>query len=156
MLDQDTSHRAQERENADPAERIRPVPLMAAAITLAMVLFGVGYIFLSDPFGNSSLGDRRTVADLSGPAPAAAGAAVDGKALFAAQCAACHQATGQGLSGVFPPLAGSEWVTGEPFAYKNFIGELHEKCRGPKAFARFWRSDHVPGAHNNFMIEWEA
>ena len=78
MLDQDTSHRAQERENADPEERIRPVPLMAAAITLAMVLFGVGYIFLSDPFGNSSLGDRRTVADLSGPAPAAAGAAVDG------------------------------------------------------------------------------
>jgi len=51
---------------------------------------------------------------------------------------------------------GPEWVTGEPFTYKNFIGELHEKCRGPKAFARFWRSDHVPGAHNNFMIEWDA
>ena len=121
MLDQDTSHRAQERENADPEERIRPVPLMAAAITLAMVLFGVGYIFLSDPFGNSSLGDRRTVADLSGPAPAAAGAAVDGKALFAAQCAACHQATGQGLPGVFPPLAGSEWVTGEPRVLANIL-----------------------------------
>ncbi|MCL4771382.1 MAG: c-type cytochrome, partial [Burkholderiaceae bacterium] len=121
MLDQDNSHRAQERENADPEERIRPVPLMAAAITLAMVLFGVGYIFLSDPFGNSSLGDRRTVADLSGPAPAAAGAAVDGKALFAAQCAACHQATGQGLPGVFPPLAGSEWVTGEPRVLANIL-----------------------------------
>ncbi len=121
MLDQDTSHRAQERENADPEERIRPVPLMAAAITLAMVLFGVGYIFLSDPFGNSSLGDRRTVADLSGTAPAAAGAAVDGKALFAAQCAACHQATGQGLPGVFPPLAGSEWVTGEPRVLANIL-----------------------------------
>ena len=119
MLDQHTSHRAQERENADPEERIRPVPLMAAAITLAMVLFGVGYIFLSDPFGNSSLGDRRTVADLSGPAPAAA--AVDGRALFAAQCAACHQATGQGLSGVFPPLAGSEWVTGEPRVLANIL-----------------------------------
>ena len=121
MLDQDTSHRAQERENADPEERIRPVPLMAAAITLAMVLFGVGYIFLSDPFGNSSLGDRRTVADLSGPAPAAAGAAVDGKALFAAQCAACHQATGQGLPGVFPPLDGSEWVHGEPRILANIL-----------------------------------
>ena len=121
MLDQDTSHRAQERENADPEERIRPVPLMAAAITLAMVLFGVGYIFLSDPFGNSSLGDRRTVADLSGPVPAAAGAAVDGKALFAAQCAACHQATGQGLPGVFPPLAGSEWVVGDPKVLANIL-----------------------------------
>lgn len=83
----DTDHRAQERENAEPEERIRPVPLAAAAITLAMVLFGVVYIFISDPFGNASLGDRRTVADLSGPVPAAAGAAVDGKAVFAAQSA---------------------------------------------------------------------
>lgn len=117
----DEPRRAQERENADPEERIRPVPLAVAAITLAMVLFGVGYIFLSEPFGNSALGDRRTVADLSGPAPAAAGAAVDGKALFAAQCAACHQATGQGLPGVFPPLAGSEWVTGEPRVLANIL-----------------------------------
>ena len=36
----------------------------------------------------------------------------DGKALFARNCAACHQATGAGLPGVFPPLAGSEWVMG--------------------------------------------
>jgi mono/diheme cytochrome c family protein len=29
-----------------------------------------------------------------------------------ATCTACHMATGQGLPGAFPPLAGSEWVTG--------------------------------------------
>ena len=29
-----------------------------------------------------------------------------------ATCTACHQANGQGLPGAFPPLAGSEWVTG--------------------------------------------
>ena len=51
---------------------------------------------------------------------------------------------------------GPEWVTGEPFTYKNFVGELHELCRGPKAFARFWRADHVAHAHNGFMIEWES
>lgn len=39
---------------------------------------------------------------------------VDGGALYAAQCQACHQATGQGLAGAFPPLAGSEWVTQDP------------------------------------------
>lgn len=117
----DIDHRAQERENAEPEERIRPVPLAAAAITLAMVLFGVVYIFISDPFGNASLGDRRTVADLSGPAPAATGAAVDGKAVFAAQCAACHQATGKGLPGVFPPLDGSEWVQGDTRILANIL-----------------------------------
>ncbi len=31
-----------------------------------------------------------------------------------ATCTACHQATGLGLPGAFPPLAGSEWVTGKP------------------------------------------
>jgi mono/diheme cytochrome c family protein len=29
-----------------------------------------------------------------------------------ATCAACHMANGQGLVGAFPPLAGSDWVTG--------------------------------------------
>jgi mono/diheme cytochrome c family protein len=37
----------------------------------------------------------------------------DGKSVYATTCAACHQATGEGVSGVFPPLAGSEWVSGE-------------------------------------------
>ncbi|MEM8549708.1 MAG: cytochrome c, partial [Verrucomicrobiota bacterium] len=27
-------------------------------------------------------------------------------------CAACHQADGNGVSGAFPPLAGSQWVVG--------------------------------------------
>ena len=115
------SHGAQERENAEPEERIRPVPLLAIAITLAMVLFGVVYIFISEPFGNAALGDRRTIADLSGPVPAAAGAAVDGKVVFAAQCAACHQATGKGLPGVFPPLDGSEWVHGDARTLANIL-----------------------------------
>lgn len=29
-------------------------------------------------------------------------------------CAACHMANGEGMAGVFPPLAQSEWVTGKP------------------------------------------
>ena len=50
-----TQYRAQQRENADPEERTRPMPLIVAAVTLAMVAFGVIYILLSDPFGNSEL-----------------------------------------------------------------------------------------------------
>jgi mono/diheme cytochrome c family protein len=37
---------------------------------------------------------------------------VDGAAIFAGSCAVCHQAAGTGLPGVFPPLAGSSWVSG--------------------------------------------
>lgn len=35
-----------------------------------------------------------------------------GKKSFLQTCAACHQASGTGVAGVYPPLAGSEWVTG--------------------------------------------
>jgi len=35
-----------------------------------------------------------------------------GKKIFTANCAACHQATGTGVPGQYPPLAGSEWVAG--------------------------------------------
>jgi mono/diheme cytochrome c family protein len=109
---------AQAREQAEPSERTQPIPLVAAAITLAMVLAGAAYIFFSEPFGAPGLGDRRTLADLRGPA---AGAAADGKQLFTAQCAACHQASGTGLPGVFPPLDGSEWVTGDPRILANVL-----------------------------------
>jgi hypothetical protein len=43
--------RAQERENAEPEERIRPMPLAAAAVTLVMVLFGVVYMLHVRPGG---------------------------------------------------------------------------------------------------------
>jgi mono/diheme cytochrome c family protein len=109
---------AQARERAEPSERTQPIPLVAAAITLAMVLAGAAYIFFSEPFGSAGLGDRRTLADLRGPA---AGAAADGKQLFTANCAACHQASGKGLPGAFPPLDGSEWVTGEPRILANIL-----------------------------------
>jgi len=36
---------------------------------------------------------------------------VNGQRVFATYCSVCHQSTGQGLPGQFPPLAGSEWVT---------------------------------------------
>lgn len=121
---QDKPHsNAQQRESAEPHERTQPMPLLAALVTVAVVLFGVAYIFFSEPFGNAELGDRRTVADLSVPQAGAAGvgAKADGKTLFASNCVACHQATGKGLPGVFPPLDGSEWVRGEDRVLVNIL-----------------------------------
>lgn len=37
-----------------------------------------------------------------------------GESLYALVCLACHQASGMGSPGQYPPLAGSEWVTGSP------------------------------------------
>lgn len=119
--DKPTRGRAQAREQAEPTERSQPIPLLVAAITLAMVLAGVAYILLSESFGRVDLGDRRTLADLRATAPGAGGGTANGKQLFAANCVACHQATGKGLPGVFPPLDGSEWVTGDERTVANIL-----------------------------------
>jgi mono/diheme cytochrome c family protein len=110
----------QAREQHDPTERVQPIPLVVAAITLFMVAAGVLYILVSEPFGAPGLGDRRTVADLR-PAAAAAAGAVDGKQVFTGNCVACHQTTGKGLPGVFPPLDGSEWVAGDERVVANIL-----------------------------------
>ncbi len=96
--------RAQRREHTEPEEGNFPVPRFLVVIIFGLVTWGVGYIGMQagTPIAG---GDARTAV------PVVAG--VDGGAIFAANCAACHQSSGQGLPGVFPPLAGSEWVTGD-------------------------------------------
>jgi mono/diheme cytochrome c family protein len=113
-------HRAQQREKTEPSERGQPIPLIVAVITLAVVVTGVLYILLSEPFGRADLGDRRTLADLR-PVVARPGQSADGQQVFNANCVACHQATGKGLPGVFPPLDGSEWVNGNGRVLANIV-----------------------------------
>lgn len=112
---------SQQREEGDPSEHNRPIPTLVALITLAVVISGVAYILLSEPFGQPDLGDRRTLADLRAPAAGAPGAAANGKQVFTVNCVACHQATGKGLPGVFPPLDGSEWVVGDERTVANIL-----------------------------------
>ena len=120
LNDKESQRRAQQRETAEPFEHSKPIPKLFLIFALAHVLWGAAYIVMTGPFGPSTLGDRRTLADLSGPASGAAGA-VDGKKVFAVNCVACHQATGKGLPGVFPPLDGSEWVTNDGRTLVNIL-----------------------------------
>jgi mono/diheme cytochrome c family protein len=112
---------SQQREHIDPTERSQPIPMAAAAAMVAVLLFGVAYIAFSDAFGAPEWGDRRTLADLRAGTAKPAGSAVDGKQLFTVNCVACHQASGKGLPGVFPPLDGSEWVVGDERIVANIL-----------------------------------
>jgi mono/diheme cytochrome c family protein len=53
-------------------------------------------------------------AALAGAVPLIHAAPMDGKSLFAKNCAACHQASGRGIPGAFPALAGNAFVLGAP------------------------------------------
>jgi mono/diheme cytochrome c family protein len=106
---------AQARERRDPHEKQRPLPWFVVMLIGAMAMWGVFYIYDMKGDLGSQYGDSRTASALMPPAVAHAGAAtaaIDGGQIFAAKCVACHQTTGLGIPGVFPPLAGSEWVLG--------------------------------------------
>lgn len=103
---------AQQRENPDPTEKDRPIPWYVLVGVGALFAWGIGYI-LTVRDDDPALGDRRTIETLQAKAGGTAGGAVDGAQVYSAQCVACHQASGAGLPGVFPPLADSEWVVGD-------------------------------------------
>lgn len=65
--------------------------------------------------------EDETESDASDPAAASTDGAlasadpfVRGEAIFGQSCAACHQATGAGIPGAFPPLAGSDYLLADP------------------------------------------
>ena len=102
------------RENPDPEEAGNPIPRWVLGLAVLLALGCVYYILRVNVSTATEYGDQRTVSTLrQQPQPAGGGApAVDGAAIFSTRCAACHQAAGAGLPGVFPPLAGSNWVNG--------------------------------------------
>ena len=67
---------------------------------------------------------RTTAASTVGASPRVAA----GQTVYAQNCSSCHGADGQGNPGVFPPLAGNPFVTGDP---KKVIGVLENGLQGP-------------------------
>lgn len=114
---------ALERELTEPQETPRGLPLLVAVLLGGIGAWGSTYFWYEAGEGDDYLlGDGRVamMESLREGGRREAGAAkserteADGAVVYAAICQACHQATGQGLAGVFPPLAGSEWVLGPP------------------------------------------
>jgi len=98
------------REHAEPVERNNPVPWLLGLVAACLCVWGVSYFLLNQSLAPATaLPSKSAAATPQAPAPVAA----DGAQIFASRCASCHQATGAGLTGVFPPLAGSEWANAD-------------------------------------------
>lgn len=87
-------------------------PLVLLGIMCSLVFFGSIYLahysaHFDPTIYNEHQKPRSGAAEAVTVTPAQLG-----KKTFTQICAACHQATGQGIPGVFPPLAGSDWVNG--------------------------------------------
>lgn len=115
-------HRAQQREHPEPQEGTHSVPRIVMLWIAILIVWGVGYYAWQ--IGKPMLGgDSRSVVEKP-----AAGADIDGEALFGVHCSACHQASGQGVPGAFPPLVDSHWLQGDPAVP---VAIVHDGLQGP-------------------------
>ncbi|MCS7057733.1 MAG: cytochrome c [Meiothermus sp.] len=113
---------------ADP--EVRPTrerfPGLGAAIATAAILGGVWLFFAATNVTQKTLEEVAkppAAAEAHGgghggehaAAPVDAALKAKGEQVYTANCAGCHQATGQGLPGVFPALAGSKHVADKAY-----------------------------------------
>ena len=134
-------------DDTEPKAMPVAVPVIVF-IALAVILYWGG-LFLDEHGGGFSakvyrpFGSEKDVAAMQ-PKTAGGEAVIKGKDVFGRTCAPCHQASGQGLPGQFPPLVASEWVlTANP---ERAIRIVLNGLTGPVT---------VKGAeYNNTMVPW--
>lgn len=152
-------HAAVQREKPEPSADVTPMPLWLTGVcAFATIWAGIYFGIFNGGLSGSVYNEYESSPAVLFPLPQKAGAnagageaqtqtlAQQGKAVFG-QCVACHQPSGLGVAGQFPPLAKSEWVNGSE---KRLIAILLKGVQGPIT---------VLGAKQTYsgnMVPWEA
>jgi mono/diheme cytochrome c family protein len=119
--DLDRLHSAVKREKEDLQPGREPAPMLVIFLGILIAVIAGGqlgpmtgkYDFgTSNPFGFTAGQDPRPGGGDGAAAMDPFQTAMKKGASGYAVCGGCHQGNGMGIPGQFPPLAGSEWVTG--------------------------------------------
>ncbi len=127
------------RERPEPVEGREPAPIFVWMTGIGVAVFGFVYYVLFTGHFVPDEGDLRT-SQLVVPA-----GPPDGAAIFARTCSACHQPTGLGVAGVYPPLAGSPWVVRDPSTAARIVllgiqGPIEVQGRRYDSLMPTWRA----------------
>ena len=114
-VDVGAMHAPFSRESDEPEDGHEPIPLVWLLTIMALMMGGGWYLgkfsenFSAQQYDGSA--PETTVA--AAQAPKVEDPRVTGRRVYL-NCMACHQQDGRGIAGQFPPLASSEWVSGQP------------------------------------------
>lgn len=114
------------RETPEPAETRSPMPFWLVIFSGVIIFWGGIYLALNSGGFRPDVYNPELVS-WAGGGSAPAGPPdpkVVGKRLFTQNCVVCHQTTGLGVAGQFPPLVGSEWVVGGDWVGDNHLVKI--------------------------------
>jgi mono/diheme cytochrome c family protein len=145
---------AAKREHGDPVENNLPIPgwllaVFGAVICFSGVYFGIyhggfqGTVFNEEQSSPEILFARKGGAAVQVEAAAEQTLVELGKGIYA-NCQPCHQASGLGIAGQFPTLAGTDWVNGSE---KRLVAILLKGLMGPLKVG--------DATYNGAMPAWE-
>lgn len=101
------------REKPEPKEGFSPTPIFIVFLMSALIFVCALYLSrYSGGFEPLVFDETVDVRAETAPVPVEVDMMALGKRMYA-QCAVCHQMSGQGVPGAFPPLVGSDWVLGD-------------------------------------------
>lgn len=103
------------REKEEPHEGFNPIPVFLVFVIMVLGFWaGIYLVLYSGDFRADAFDPKFKAGSASASVLPEISLFDRGAKVYRNQCAQCHQADGNGLSGVYPPLVGADWVTGHP------------------------------------------
>lgn len=102
-------------EEREPGVHQEPVPVLLFIVAILLVYWGMMYLNTNaGGFSRYVYGPYHSYDMVSAVQPGSANDPMKvGADAYQRYCSPCHQASGMGVPGQFPPLAGSDWVNTE-------------------------------------------
>lgn len=158
-------HERLQHQKPEKPEGNPQYPLVLLGIMCAAIFFGSVYLaHYSSRFDPLIYNENQKPVKQAAAGPVITPAML-GKRVYVANCMTCHQANGAGVAGVYPPLAGSEWVL-EPQHEKHIIKIVLHGLNGPitvkgntynnamTPFGGILRDDQVANVLTYIRSEW--
>lgn len=103
------------REKEEPTEDFSPMPLIFVAMFMVLAFWaGIYLVWYSGEFSAFHYDETKIAGGGVDAGPREVDMIALGKRVYNQNCVACHQATGLGTPGVYPPLVNSDWVKDNP------------------------------------------
>ncbi|MEO6741462.1 MAG: c-type cytochrome [Chthoniobacteraceae bacterium] len=149
-------HAAIAREHAEPSVDVTPIPtwlsiVCAASLCWAGIYIGIFHGGFNPKVYNEYESNPTAFFPLPQGSVASGGAVAEltalalGEKVYKEVCQACHQPTGLGMAGQFPPLAGSEWVDGAEYNEKRVVGIVLKGLKAPITVKGATYNNAMPG-----------